>query len=525
MDNCLNITTLLLDLLKVEYTKSFLTSKILEHPNHPSLLSISDTLQAYNINVFAIKVDQDKLSEIPIPAVVQISDGKQEQFTVLTDINGETVTVQNGKRNKEILPTEDFTRQWTGVCLLCETNERVAEPGIKERIKQRKRDRLIGTVVALFLLVLTISSLYEFNTFPNQDGLVLIVNSLLKMTGVGITIVLLWYEIDQFNPVLQQICSGGRNVNCNAVLHSKYASFFNGRISLSSIGLSYFVGTLLCQVFTSYASDAIFITSLLSFTAAPFVIFSLYQQAFVVKQWCKLCLYIQFVLMAEIILATFLGWNMVTVRPYTISIILFFALLPLAAWWFVKPLIKIKKRARITNRNLAKIKNNPEVFFKILERGDIIKQNPVNLGLSLINKTAKHTVIKVCNPYCKPCAKAHLILEELYKEGLINLQIIFTAHPKDSYRSKPVKHFMTIKDDIDLLQSVLNDWYTDPNKGYDAFTKKYPLNGVGKNGDKELFLMYDWCQSQKIQFTPTIYIDGKQLPDEYGVEDLKTVLV
>ena len=55
MDNCVFVTKQLLTLLGVKSTSKYLKDKILSHPDYPSLLSISDTLEEYQIETLAVK--------------------------------------------------------------------------------------------------------------------------------------------------------------------------------------------------------------------------------------------------------------------------------------------------------------------------------------------------------------------------------------------------------------------------------------------------------------------------------------
>jgi len=50
------------------------------------------------------------------------------------------------------------------------------------------------------------------------------------------------------------------------------------------------------------------------------------------------------------------------------------------------------------------------------------------------------------------------------------------------------------------------------------------MNGELKEQRKSLNAMATWCQSEQIMHTPTIFINGYELPNEYQIEDLKLLL-
>ena len=63
---------------------------------------------------------------------------------------------------------------------------------------------------------------------------------------------------------------------------------------------------------------------------------------------------------------------------------------------------------------------------------------------------------------------------------------------------------------------MVNDW---------LLTEKYILNGEIEKQGKKLKAMKGWCDEVKIDFTPTIFINGYQLPGAYSIEDLQYFLL
>ena len=64
-----------------------------------------------------------------------------------------------------------------------------------------------------------------------------------------------------------------------------------------------------------------------------------------------------------------------------------------------------------------RIKYNPQIFEALLLKQKKIEQCTESLGITLGDVSAKNTLIKVCNPYCGPCAKAHPEIEKLLEEN------------------------------------------------------------------------------------------------------------
>lgn len=175
-----------------------------------------------------------------------------------------------------------------------------------------------------------------------------------------------------------------------------------------------------------------------------------------------------------------------------------------------------------------RLKYDTRIFNALLPKQKKLEHNATGLGITVGNPDAENTIIKVCNPYCGPCAAAHPEIEAIIENNPnVKAQIIFTATNKIEDRgSYPVKHLLAIaakQNEIETKKS-LDDWYLAPQKDYETFKLKYPMNGeLEEQGDK-LNKMKDWCTKVDIQFTPTIFINGYQMPDVYEIKDLKYLL-
>ena len=181
--------------------------------------------------------------------------------------------------------------------------------------------------------------------------------------------------------------------------------------------------------------------------------------------------------------------------------------------------------SKYEKRNYLQLKYNDEVFWSLLyKQPSIIDNSTDGLGITIGNPQAKHTIVKVCNPYCGPCATAHPELDKIIEQNPeVKAQIIFTATNNENDRAaKPVKHLLAIaeKGDEHITYQALDDWYLASQKDYDAFAAKYPMNGELIKQNEKLSKMKAWCDEVDIQFTPTIFINGYQLPKTYQIKDI-----
>jgi len=348
------------------------------------------------------------------------------------------------------------------------------------------------------------------------------------LAGVIVTSLLLWYEIDKNNPLLQKVCTGIAKGNCNAILTGKQAKVFNW-LSWSEVGFFYFAGSLLTLLFVE---NSITIIAWLNLLTLPYIIFSIYYQWKVAKQWCILCLAVQALLGLggiNIIANNFLY----PLQPFSFLLIarcILFYLLPVLIWYATKPYLLRLQEAKNTKREYLRIKFNAEIFETLLKKQKAITISADGLGINLGNPDATNSIIKVCNPYCGPCSKTHPKIDELLEQNAnVKVKIIFTTPNDEAHHAiNPTRHLVTIAEKTNnekIIKQSLDDWYLAEKKDYDLFAAKYPLNGELLKQDKKIEAMDKWCKAMEINFTPTIFLNGYQLPDAYSIEDLKYFLL
>ena len=403
-----------------------------------------------------------------------------------------------------------------------------AESRQKEIFHSLKLPFVIGVILCLSAYS-AISQYYNPSTFAPY-----ILLMLLKLAGCTTVVLLLLYEIDKANPLLKQICSLGKQTNCSAVLGSKQAKLFNA-VSWSEIGFFYFAGGLISLLVAgTQASTILIILAWLNVFALPYTFLSVYYQWKVAKQWCVLCLAVQALLVAEFITSyishslAFKITHPLFISDLSIFIIIGSFLLPAVTWFLIKPLLLQAQDAKRKKRELLKFKYDPRIFETLLLKQKRIAAQVTGLGISLGNPNATNTIIKVCNPYCGPCAKAHPMIDELLETNKeLKVTILFTANNDErNIANKPVKHLLALaeKQNEVLTKQALDDWYLAEKKDYNAFAAKYLLNGELKQQDAKVDAMRKWCDEMNIAFTPTFFINGYQLPDVYNVGDLKYFL-
>jgi uncharacterized membrane protein len=509
--------------IKVKVSLSTIDQTLSEHPDYPSFLSITDSLKKWNVDCLALQANANNLLSIPTPFITILKDG---QFIVVREILDDEIKIINQYGKKELVKMNQFIEKWTETIIIAESNELSGEI---DYIKKQRTAILNQFIIALIPIGILVSVLVPF-----INGSVDLVPSLFVVTtliGLAASVLLLWYDIDKGNPLLKQICSGIQKSSCSAVLNTKAASI-GGIVTWSEVGFFYFSSSLLFVAFVGI-STVLPVLNVFSLLALPYVIFSIYYQWRVAKQWCVLCLWVQAVLLIEGILTIINNLVSYTAIEQVINtnwfVVLIVLIIPIISWYLLKPILKRNQAAKYEKRSYLKLKYDEQVFNSLLQRQPSIIAYPTEgLGITIGNPNATKTIVKVCNPYCGPCATAHPELEKIIKDNpSIKAQIIFTTTNNEKDRGlKPVKHLLAIaaKGDDLLTEHALDDWYLAKEKNYDKFAIKYPINGELQKQAENIDLMKTWCDKVKIEYTPTIYIDGYKLPRNYQLKDINYFL-
>lgn len=525
-----------LQMLQLKVNNGTVNETLQNHPDWPSMLCISDSLQQWNITNAAGKMDIDKIDELPTPFIAQTVN-RESPLAVIKAVTDTTVQFYHKNFNKLIVVArEDFLKLWNGVYLIAEPKEHAGETAYKAN----KLKALINTLIP-FAAIIAVTILSFILLFSNINGSKIINNNIsstgiyiqygILLAGVVLTALLLLYEIDKSNPLLQKVCTGIAKGNCNAILSGKHSKVFSW-LSWSEVGFFYFCGALLLLLAAGTAANVLALIGWLNVLALPYTVFSIYYQWRVAKQWCVLCLAVQALLLLgglNVFVYNFLySLPLLSFFPLA-NYLLLFALPPLM-WFAIKPYILRLQEAKNTKRQYLRLKFNAEIFDTLLKKQKAIHIPAEGLGINIGDPSATNTIIKVCNPYCGPCAAAHSKLEAILENNKnVQVKIIFTTPNDEAHHAiKPTRHLMAIAavaNGEKIIKQALDNWYSAEKKDYELFAVKHPMNGEIQQQGNNIAAMENWCKEMKVEATPTIFINGYQLPDAYNIEDLEYFLL
>lgn len=525
LHNIEEMSILLCQALHIKLTKRLLCKELEEHPDFPSLGAVKDVFGKFNISSIALKLeDKSNIEKIEGCFLAQIIDIKNNSnlFAIIYSQDEDKLNWYNPiKKKKELIDRDVFLDLFTGYIFYADPNKNSGDREYSYTRKKENQSNMFSILLSVSIFSYLLFSLFFIKT--NFVKIYFVVFILFLLLGGVITALMLLYEYDNNSSTLRKICNSSRKVNCLAVLSSKGSIIWG--VPWAVIGFSYYLGLLFSLLINSFSTNIFVAVSYFNILSLPYIIYSVYYQKFIVKQWCVLCLLVQFINLALFILSVLVGsfsdsfkFDFLSIFSIFGSFILSFGVSYLL-WLYIQKLKDNKDSSNL----LKKLKYNRDVFFSLLKNERKIEGITNDFGVILGNPNGSIHIVKVCNPYCYYCSLVHPILSQLVKNNdEIKLQIIFFVNPdSDEYEHTPIEIFLSSYYEDKDMESILSDWYNDENKNLEEFIRLHPIivDNSSKNKSNATS-MFDFCMKNKITYTPTVFINGYELPEIYNFSDL-----
>lgn len=505
------LSTFLKELHAVPFTRKYADKLFAEHPHRHNLYGLSDMLSIYKIQNAGVQVENKDLSELVLPFVAHVSN----DFVVVKRLSVNAVDYI--WRDKQIsVPVNEFKRLWTGIALIAEPGTFSEEP----EYKKHRKEVFIGLLQRIGLLAiltfLLLLECFEHHLFSSMTGILLL---LFNLVGVGVTFLLLLKQGKVQSEYTDKICSLFKQGDCNSVLESDAAKLW-GIFSWSEIGLSYFASGLILTVFYPQWMPYFIIVNLLSL---PYTVWSIWYQYKIAKQWCPLCLSVLLLLWLTAVVNLFGQWRLPSFEVQDVmSVVILYSLSFLSlhliseCWFRSEQLENVKYE-------LNNLKASESIFISLLE------QQPhydISIATSQIIwgcPKAKLHITVLTNPHCNPCAQMHKRIGSLLKEmgDKVCVQYIFSSFNKELEKSTRFLIAVYQQESREKAEVVYDDWFAGKKYLGEAYIRKFDYDLDSADVNRELHKHNEWQHECRITSTPSILINGYQLPDNYKIEDMK----
>lgn len=498
---------------KIKIDAEELDFQIQSHPSYPSLHAITGVLNHFDVDNIAVRVsvDSETLAQLPTSFIAQVKNENDTDFTLSIKKGKKYKLIFNNKKS-ETITEEKFLEQFTGILVGLE----------KDETKNIKQLEVTNFQKPLFVIALVLFSLLFFNSNP---GIQAAIYFGLSLVGIAISYLIIQHNLGLSSKIVDSICSQeSKTTNCNTVLNSKGATLYKD-IKLSDVSLVYFVAISFASLLLSLTNTSINALYIISLAGLPIVVYSIYYQIKISKNWCVLCLGIASVLVFQASIFIFTSSNISIINITSGLLIGFSFSLMASIWLFINIKLKQEQGFKKLKIESKKFKMNFELFNTLLQKSKTVNTTLVNAPeIVLGNKNTPLNITVITNPFCGHCKSVHNLMESILKKyhNQVNITIRFNINTSNLesngvlVSSRLLELFHT-EGELKCLEAM-HDIYN--NAEATTWLAKWEKTNNPKTYINTLETEYTWCLNNNINFTPEILINGKAYPKAYNREDL-----
>lgn len=466
------------------------------HPNYPSALAFSDTLNFMGVRNDAYELDKEYWDELPEEFIAIVDN----TFSLVKK-TGNNYSIYSDKA--KTLNKEELHKKATDFVLLFE----------KENTENKSVTSYKPFIYAIFAII----AIYTLLNQTWYEGAF----NILSMIGVYISLEIFNQKFGNTSTVIGSICGGdaatSQTVNsCNKIIDQDKTSILG--LKFSDFSLIYFIGITVLGLFLPATS---FIIKGFTLASVIAIGYSLYIQGFVEKTFCRVCLLIISVLIAQLIISIFLFDN--TYFDLTTSLLsLILWVVSFSLILYLNNTLNEKENLQKSNAKNLRFKRNYELFKReLLEKEKITFTD--NETFSVGSKEARLKISIISNPYCGFCKDAHKIMENLlvkYPNDIsVQMRFNYSSEKQNEKFTGLISDFMYIyknKTEKEFL-NIVEYWFE--TKDEDKIRQKTAPASTHENLEPLINMSIE-NRDAGLNFTPIILINGYQFPEKYDREDI-----
>lgn len=481
--------------------KNAIDLHLLTHPEYPSVKSISDTYDYFGIENIVANVPFEVINQLP-ENFIGLLNGKlhlikkDKNYAYLTD----------GKFQKTKISLDKLSEFWDGIIIAIEAKEQ------NDNFIKIKNEHIFFSILCLISVIPSIYNLnFTITTF-----------NFLTFIGVVISYFIIQEAFGVSNKIINKFCDTvSRNNGCSNVINDTKSKLFN-IISISDACLVYFSSALLFIVFIEFNVSLLFIISICSL---PVIIYSIYYQAFIIKDWCALCISISIILITQFLILLY-NFNYfffdLSINLKAIVLVVFTSIL----WSILKGLIVKNLSLKDEQINFIKFKRNKKLFNELLSKRQLLTNDLLldNERIFFGSENPKLVIIAVTNPLCGFCAESFQTYYEIlnkYDDVQINFVFALFTNDPNNPAFKILNSFIKLyntKLKKNALEA-LKEWFD--SKNFNNWIKKYNQTEKQNQQLEDILKTHlDWMIKNKIRQTPSTIVNNCFYPDEYNIKDI-----
>lgn len=489
----------------------------MECVDYPSFMSFHYFLRKKGVRSVALRIDPNEVEQYPVPFMIHRNDGL---FWLVDHVEGEWVYFISGEKEQEAVTLDILKSEWNGEALIFDTEQiEILQEPLANKIR-KAFSRLKGVMGAgafvLFLLVCFCCS--------EERSLYNILLIFYCLIGGGVSLLLVMHQYNGDSGLKRKFCpfsSKSEKLDCSSVLESK-AAYCLGLFLWSDLGFIYFLS--LGGILLFFPGNLVLSVVIIIVASAPvYVVYSLYFQAFVMKKWCSLCLFVLMILLLGGGIAVFFFRSGLFAINFTLDY-LFLLLIPvivICGYGIISSFLGDSSQMEYWRRRYRMLKHQREVVTTLFEKQP--EMITANVQCVVLSPEGNNCITMVFNPVCNPCmGELRKLLEISMRKDDTRIELVllaFGTKNSDSYIVAKKLLGLLIGGDSDVM-AVLRDYTENYQKNLKQL-RNIPLSGVREEElDKRLEEYRTWCYLNRITATPTCFFNNRLIPEEYTLDDI-----
>lgn len=462
-----------------------------QHPLLHSIRSISDVLDSLGIQNMVCRISIEQLDVVPVPSIVFIEKKAFPYYIYMGTDNAHHIILESFDRKRLKISINEFVQIWYGVILMVDNENAKSDTIFEYFIKQilwRIDSNLIPVILCLYVLMTNI-------LYLNSDSVNNYILLVLSLMGLSVSIATIMKPYSK-NKFLQKVCVMHKTGDgCNLITEDSGAIFLEW-ISLGELAFAYFGAFSIIASIMDMGGLLILLTSLSMLVVLYSFIWQIYKKAL-----CWLCAAIDVVLIGMFACSIIdVEWVKYNTEPLFSEFILFSLVMSLYMFLAkaITTLLVQSKDITQTYNRVEKILSDDKLLSALLMNynrsfldSDIDQYCPVEY--KHLEDKSHHRLTVIVNPDCKWCSSLYNTLERVNDcqiDLFIACNLLNPLSKEKAFR---------------IVQARFKE------ANYERFEQMLLLH-------KEFCLKYD------IDHTPSIFIDGKPLPDIYLNSDIEYII-
>lgn len=520
----MGLTQTVTDYLKVchiRVSEDYLAVRLESHPDYPTVLSLVDTLEEFKLaySIFSVK-EKSSYGELDYPLLAHINKNGR-QFFQLAKSPEAFVKDKKGQ-----------FKYWDGMVLTVDSNQKIKKNQHSEQLEGGETDksRMLTIGVSLYIALAAIGILTTWKFWPY------LMHAICSLAGIALAYHIILKSLGYETSVGRAFCpTESDNQQCSEVLHSPAVKLIKFG-SPAELAMAYFIINLLTTFFCAASAssrDFGYYFLVISILGSLVGFASLIYQATVIKKWCMMCVCIVGILWTQLALNLFATATYSSSMSTNNSIVFgtglaLAAVMSLPVFW-LQYILKISLDLRKIQIKELRWARNGRTFLSALKNNYKRDDTPWENEFSFGNVHAPIKILAVCGTFCRPCAKSHRILERLLSlyEDKLSIILRFSINLEDLSDRRTLQFLR-----LAYLQETLP-----PDQRWHAFESWFELMDearwlkmwdIPKTLPSTVVEMAHrhqrWCETNKIRKTPTILINGHEMPDYYQADNLEQLI-